>query len=192
LNAPVTQPGAEGPLGWPVIAFAGLFGCTLLLTSLHPAYGYFVDELGYLACAERLAFGYVDHPPLAPTLLAVNRSLLGDSLPAMRWLPALCGAGTALASAWMARRLGAARFGQLLAALCVSVAPVYLGVFSIFSTNCFEVLFWSITACVLIELSRSGDARLWWRDFSCPATWGLAGPSRVVWVGSAKNVIAPI
>ncbi len=36
------------------------------------------------------------------------------------------------------------------------------------------------------------DARLWWRDFSCPATWGLAGPSRVVWVGSAKNVIAPI
>ena len=36
------------------------------------------------------------------------------------------------------------------------------------------------------------DARLWWRDFSRLATWGLAGPSRVVWVGSAKNVIAPI
>jgi hypothetical protein len=153
----------ETPLGWPVFAFAGLFAFLLLLTSNHPAYGYFVDELGYLACAKRLAFGYVDHPPLAPMVLAINRSLLGDSLPAMRLLPALCGAGTVLSAAWMAQRLGAARFAQLLAALCVSVAPVYLGVFSIFSTNCFEVLLWSLTLAALIELSRSGDTRLWWR-----------------------------
>lgn len=109
-----------------------------------------------------MAFGYVDHPPLAPVVLALDRWLLGDSLPAIRLLPALCGAATALAAAWMAQRLGAAGFGQILAALCVCVAPVYLGVFSIFSTNCFEVLFWSLTLVLLLELSRSGDARLWW------------------------------
>ena len=27
-------------------------------------YGYFRDELYYIACSEHLAFGYVDHPPL--------------------------------------------------------------------------------------------------------------------------------
>ncbi len=34
------------------------------------SYGYFIDELYYAACAARPAWGYVDHPPLAPWLLA--------------------------------------------------------------------------------------------------------------------------
>ena len=29
-----------------------------------PGYGIFRDELYYLACARRLDWGYVDHPPL--------------------------------------------------------------------------------------------------------------------------------
>src|SRR5438876_9275637 len=35
-------------------------------------YGYFVDELYYLACAQHLAWGYVDQPPLIG--LIANRS----------------------------------------------------------------------------------------------------------------------
>ena len=31
-------------------------------------YGYFVDELYYLACSEHLDFGYVDQPPLVAIL----------------------------------------------------------------------------------------------------------------------------
>jgi len=58
-------------------------------------YGFFIDEFYYLACANHLAFGYVDHPPLAPFLLRVITFLFGDSLLVVRFLPALAAAATA-------------------------------------------------------------------------------------------------
>ncbi|MBA2302803.1 MAG: glycosyltransferase, partial [Acidobacteria bacterium] len=33
--------------------------------------GYFRDEFYYLACARRLAWGYVDHPPFSVALIAL-------------------------------------------------------------------------------------------------------------------------
>ena len=39
-------------------------------------YGWFRDEFYYLACSRHLDFGYVDHPPLAPALLASCFNLL--------------------------------------------------------------------------------------------------------------------
>src|ERR1017187_5619344 len=55
-------------------------------------YGYFVDELYYLACSRHLAWGYVDQPPLIALIAWMVRSLLGDSLGAIRLLPATAGA----------------------------------------------------------------------------------------------------
>ena len=48
-------------------------------------YGYFVDELYYLACARHLAWGYVDQPPLIAVIARIARALLGDSLSAIRF-----------------------------------------------------------------------------------------------------------
>lgn len=141
---------------------AALFFAALLATSLQPDYGYFVDELYYLACAQRLDAGYVDHPPLAVAVLALDRALLGDSLLALRWLPALCGALTLLSTARMARTLGGGARAQLLAMLCVAMAPVFVGIFSIYTTNCFEILFWTLAFGALVELGSSRDERLWW------------------------------
>ncbi|MFH0919296.1 MAG: hypothetical protein V1913_02955, partial [Fibrobacterota bacterium] len=62
-------------------------------------YGYFRDEFYYIACSDHLAWGYVDHPPLAIFLLKLNRLILGDSLLALRLLPALAVAGIAWLSA---------------------------------------------------------------------------------------------
>lgn len=52
-------------------------------------YGYFVDELYYLACAQHLDWGYVDPPPLIALIAKIARSLLGDSLSAIRLFRAL-------------------------------------------------------------------------------------------------------
>src|SRR5512140_2093836 len=59
-------------------------------------YGYFRDELYYIACSKHLAWGYVDQPPFSIVVLAAVRALMGDSLLAIRLLPALAGAGNVL------------------------------------------------------------------------------------------------
>lgn len=38
-------------------------------------YGYFVDELYYLACSRHLDWGYVDQPPLIAVITWLARSL---------------------------------------------------------------------------------------------------------------------
>jgi hypothetical protein len=137
----------------------------LFLVELLPAfgetYGYFLDELYYLACAKRPALGYVDHPPLAPLALRGVVELLGDSLPALRLLPALAGGLVVILTGWMAHRLGGGSLAQTIAALSVAVAPIPLIVFGFFSMNCFELLLWSTACWILLELCRSGNERLW-------------------------------
>ena len=75
-------------------------------------YGYFRDELYYIACSKHLAWGFVDQPPFSIALLAWNREILGDSLLALRWLPALSGAGTVVMTGLLVRELGGGRFAH--------------------------------------------------------------------------------
>jgi len=55
-------------------------------------YGYFGDELYWLAMSKHLDFGYVDVPPVVAYLGAFSRWLIGDSLFAIHILPAIAGA----------------------------------------------------------------------------------------------------
>src|SRR5882724_10716718 len=80
-------------------------------------YGYFVDELYYLACSRHLDWGYVDHPPLIALTTWIARSFLGTSLPAIRFLPAVAGAGEVALTALIARELGGGRLAQGFAAM---------------------------------------------------------------------------
>ena len=75
-----------------------------LLTNGH--YGYFRDELYYIACARHLDFGYVDQPPLSIFLLRLSQLLLWDSLFAIRLLPALAGAAIIALTGMIAREMG--------------------------------------------------------------------------------------
>ena len=99
------------------VALAACFILVLFLASVFGPYGWFIDELYYLACAKRLAWGYVDHPPLSIAVLALVRGLADDAMWAIRLPPALAAGATALASALLARRLGGGAFAQSLAAL---------------------------------------------------------------------------
>ena len=151
---------ARSKLDLAVLAIPALIKVTLHLLT-YKGFGFFSDEFYCIACSKRLAWGYVDHPPLSILLLRLDRWLFGDSLLSIRLLPALAGGATLLLTGLLARRLGAGRFAQLLAQVCVLVAPVYLAFSHTFSMNVFDVLFWLGAFYILVLTFDGGTPKLW-------------------------------
>src|SRR5713226_3608418 len=114
----------------------------LLQMATNGRYGYFRDELYYIATSDHLAWGYVDFAPLASLLLRVSRSVLGDSLHAIRLLPALAQGAEIVLTGLITRELGGKRFAVFLACVSVLMAPVILNNATRLSMNPFEPLFW--------------------------------------------------
>jgi hypothetical protein len=135
-------------------------GKLLLHTVFNNRYGYFRDEFDYLACGDHLAWGYVDQPPLLPFLVRVSRTILGDSLRSIRFLPALASSSVVVLAALIARELGGRRFALVLTAVAVLIAPIYLSGGSLLTTNCLEPLIWmGCVYCAILAINR--DARYW-------------------------------
>src|SRR5262245_55030341 len=124
-------------------------------------YGVFRDELYYAACGRHLAFGYVDHPPMVALLAAAARVVAGDSYVALRALSAFALAATVLLAGDTARTRGGGKWARLLAQLLVASAPIYLGIFSIFSMNAFDILVWAALVRIAAALLAGGSPRLW-------------------------------
>lgn len=157
--------GGDGPTvktdgGVAIVLALGLL--KLLIHGLTAGnYGYFRDELYYLAASERLAAGYVDFPPLVALLTALVRATLGDSTLALRLLPALAGAAVVVLAGLMARELGGGRLAQALAALAVLVAPNFLAFGTFLSMDAFDQLLQVSAAFVLLVLLGRDAPRLW-------------------------------
>jgi Dolichyl-phosphate-mannose-protein mannosyltransferase len=174
-SAPVA-PAAGNRLLW------GGAGVTLLLHLLVIThYGIFRDELYYLACADHLAWGYVDHPPLSIAILWLTRAVLGDSLWAIRLPPALAFAATVALTGWLTREAGGKRGAQILAMLIVLLTPVYLGVGHYFSMNAFDTLLWTLALCLLMRLLVAPRPELWlWLGITLGL--GLLNKISVLWL----------
>ncbi len=140
-------------LGPAILGFA-YFAIQFVFNGWH-GFGYFGDELYYLACAARPALGYVDHPPFSVLILHGLVSVAGDSIPVLRFLPAAAGGFTVLITGLIARRLGGDALAAIIASLCSMAAPVLMVLFGFYSMNSFEVLLWTtftyVAATALIE-----------------------------------------
>jgi Dolichyl-phosphate-mannose-protein mannosyltransferase len=124
-------------------------------------YGFFRDELYYIACGEHLAWGYIDQPPLIALTAWFARHTFGESLFAVRLLPALAGAAVVFLTGWIAREFGGGLFAQFLAALAMLFAPAYLAFDSFLSMNAFEPLFWVLCAWIAIRIVKGASPKLW-------------------------------
>ena len=142
-------------------ALGALAVAVQMLLSLR--YGYFRDELYYLAASEHLAFGYVDFAPLIAWLTHAVRATAGDSLPAIRLLPALANGWEVVLAGAIARELGGRRWAVLLACVSVLMCPVILANGARLAMNALEPLFWMGSIyVVLLAINREQPKLLLW------------------------------
>ena len=149
------------------------------LWQAHIGFGFHRDELYYLICSQRLAWGYVDQAPLVALQAWLALHLFGDSLAGIRLLSAAAGAGRVLLTGVLCWQSGGRRGAQFLAMLCVLMAPQYLGLDSFLSMNSFESLFWIGLVVVIVAMQKGLSLHFWLLAAALTSAGLLNKPSMV-------------
>jgi 4-amino-4-deoxy-L-arabinose transferase-like glycosyltransferase len=140
-------------------------GLAIGVLALHLAtnglYDFHRDSLYYMDSARHPAWGYVDYPPVTPTIARLSLWAFGPSVWGLRLWPSLAGALIVVLAALIARELGGGRFAQVLAAVAAAASPVLLGANWLFQTVSFDQLIWVVCFWIAARLIRTGDSRLW-------------------------------
>jgi Dolichyl-phosphate-mannose-protein mannosyltransferase len=148
-----------------ISATALLSGLALIKIAIHvlgvTRYGFFRDELYYIACGRHLAWGYIDQPPLVALSAWLSHRLFGDSLAGYRIFPILAGAATVFFTGLLARELGGGRFAQFLSATAVLFAPLILALDSFLSMNAYEPLLWTLCTLLAVRILKGASPKLW-------------------------------
>ena len=194
----------------PVAVVTALMAVPLLLTANR--YGYFGDELYFLAAGRHLAWGYVDQPPLLP-LLARIMDHLGHSPFVLRIPALLVMLGGVVLTALIARELGGGAKAQTLAAATFAVATNFLAGGHYLATSTVDPFLWTVLLWLLVRWLRTrADGLLVWAGvvtavalytkFLVGGFWLAAGVALLVcgprellrrpalWIGAAIAVVA--
>ena len=132
-----------------------------LYTNLYAGYGFFRDELYYIACSNHLSFGYVDHPPLSVFILKVTTLIFGDSIFAVRLIPAINSALIVFISCLITLKLGGKKTAIIISSVSVIFAPVYLAMSGFYSMNSIDILLWSIAFYYIILIIENNETKDW-------------------------------
>jgi len=155
----VPAPPRQRPALGPLLTLAGVSFAAHILVAAN--YGYFRDELYYLADGRHLQLGYVDQPLLMGWLAALVRATAGDSLVAIHLIPALAVALIVAVTGRMARELGGGRLAQVMAGVASLFCLNYLASGSLFSMDVLDQLWWALASLILVRLLRRQAPRLW-------------------------------
>ena len=132
-----------------VVAIAVVSAAVLLFAASR--YGYFGDELYFLASGRRPVWGYADQGPVLPLLARAMDTIAPGSYLVLR-LPAvaLTVAATMLC-ADLARELGGGRAAQTLAAAGYATSPFLLMQGAMLTTNAVDTALWVIITWLLVR-----------------------------------------
>jgi len=154
-----------------------------LVTTGFFAYGIFRDELYYIACANRLDLGYVDHPPFSIYVLALWKWFFNDSLFAIRLVPAIVSSMSLYVLGIFTRKLGGGRAAIIISMLAFMLSPIFLGMNTIFSMNTFDFLFWITSAYFLLRLVQDENKKNWFW-LGVIIGFGLLNKTSMLWLAS--------
>lgn len=132
-----------------------------LLLVVSGRYGYHRDELYFIACGHRLAWGYPDQPVLTPLLARLMTEISSTSLVVLRLPSDLAAAVTVFVTGLTARELGFERPVQVLASAAMALSSLLLATGHLLSTSTFNLTAWTVVIWLGLRALRSGDDR-WW------------------------------
>ncbi|MCC6489364.1 MAG: glycosyltransferase family 39 protein [Candidatus Hydrogenedentes bacterium] len=163
------------------------FGLFVFHLLVNRQYGFHGDELYFIVCGQRPAWGYVDHPPLVPMAAWLATELMGVNLFALRFFPALVLGASCFLTGWLARRLGAGRYGEFLASLTFVCTPILLRLGAILNIPCFEVFFWLVAAHLLVSTCKYEQPR-WWLAIGALCGVALLAKHTTLFLGTGLAV----
>lgn len=145
----------------PVFAIAGAVAVLLFIFSGR--YGYFGDELYFLAAGRHLDWGYADQPPLLPLLARAMDTIAPNSVMVLRIPATLATAAGVIIAALIAREMGGARRAQVLAAGAYAVSGQILGTGHYLATSTIDPFLWTVLLWLLVRWIRTrNDRELLW------------------------------
>ncbi|MCH8032753.1 MAG: glycosyltransferase family 39 protein [Bacteroidetes bacterium] len=154
-----------------------------LITQAFFAYGIFRDELYYLACANRIQLGFVDHPPFSIYILSVWRSLFGDAMFVIRIVPAIITSATVFMIGLFTVRLGGGKTAIIISTVTFMLTPIFLGMNTIYSMNAFDFFFWITSAYFFLRIIQNNNPKLW-IVLGVVLGLGLLNKTSVLWLGA--------
>jgi hypothetical protein len=168
-----------------VVPVAALFAFALALhlaaTAVTP-YGLHRDEFLYLAMGRHLSLWRMDFPPGIALLGNAVRWVFGDTLFAVRLVPAAAGSVLIVLAALLARELGGGRTAQVLAALAVVCNLLFLRTASLFQPVVLDQLWWALAFIALVRVARTGAPR-WWIVLGVAGGFGLLTKWSILFIG---------
>ncbi|MDQ2744567.1 MAG: glycosyltransferase family 39 protein, partial [Chloroflexota bacterium] len=159
LSPRTPAPALERPATELLVLLAGVSFVAHMVVAGN--YGYFRDELYYIADGRHLQAGYVDQPLLMGWLAALMRVIASDGLVAIHIIPALASALIVVVTGFMARELGGGRVAQLVGGVAALFALAFDATGSLFSMDVLDQLWWALASLLLLRLLRRHEPRLW-------------------------------
>jgi len=183
---PQRAPESAGRPPFATLLVGALAGGTFLLhliVNLATPYGIHRDEFLYFAMGDHLRLWHMDFPPAIAILSVVSRFVLGDSLPALRFVPALAAGALVVLAALLARELGGRRFAQGFAALAVVASVFFLRAGSLFMPVILDALWWTVGFYALARLCRGDEPGRWWLLLGVAGGIGLLTKFSILFFG---------
>lgn len=172
-----------------------------LVVNLLSPYGFQRDEFLYMAMGRHLQLWRMDFPPFIALLSQGQRFLLGDSIAAIRFSPAVAAGLLVFMAALIAREMGGGKISQLFAAIAVATSPVFIRTGVLFQPVVFDELWWTLALFALARLGAEApdDDALstrprWWIVLGVACGLGLLTKFSLLFFGAAlfvALVIAP-
>ncbi|WP_225727609.1 MULTISPECIES: glycosyltransferase family 39 protein [unclassified Nocardia] len=167
----------------------GLSAVALLFSSGR--YGFFGDEMYFVAAGHRLSFGYADQGPVLPLIARLMDELASGSLVALRLPAVLVTLAAIVFSALIAREFGGSRTAQVLAAAAYATSPFLLLQGAQLSTNVIDSALWVPITWLLIRWVRTRhDVLLLWAGIVTAVDMQVKWLIPAFWIAVVLSVFA--